>query len=148
MAAVVIGVRRAESGIFENQGAAIIEEDFLGTPCRALVELVGLRLGWGPRLVEPVQIRLVIGDPFLDRLPGRLDGLRGLGATIKTVDSEPNRPTAKKDSIPKGCRNLLLGWGAWGCRWAGPESGEKKFYRFQVVFFGFFVLMAVTGYAL
>jgi hypothetical protein len=27
------GVRRAASGIFENQGAAIIEGDFLGTPC-------------------------------------------------------------------------------------------------------------------
>jgi hypothetical protein len=50
LAAVVIGVRRAESGIFENQGAAIIEEDFLGTPCRALVELVGLRLGSEPAL--------------------------------------------------------------------------------------------------
>jgi len=38
LAAVVFGVGRAASGIFENQGAAIIEEVFLGTPCRALVK--------------------------------------------------------------------------------------------------------------
>jgi hypothetical protein len=35
-----VGVGRAAPGIFENQGAAIIEGDFLGTPCRALVETV------------------------------------------------------------------------------------------------------------
>ena len=35
-----------------------------------LVERVWLRLGWGPRLVEPVQIRLFIVDPFLDCLIG------------------------------------------------------------------------------
>jgi hypothetical protein len=40
LAAVVFGVGRAASGIFENQGAAIIEGNFLGTPCRALVETV------------------------------------------------------------------------------------------------------------
>ena len=43
LAAVVFGVRRAALGIFEDQDA------------------VGRRLGWVPRLVEPVQIRVVIG---------------------------------------------------------------------------------------
>ena len=56
-------------------GAAIAEGDFFGMPGGGLVELVGLRLGSGPRLVEPVQIRFVIGNPFLDRLPRWLDGL-------------------------------------------------------------------------
>ena len=31
-----------------------------------------------PFLVEPVQVRFVIGDPFLDGLPGWLDGFHGL----------------------------------------------------------------------
>jgi hypothetical protein len=38
-----------------------------------LVERVGFRFGWVPRLVEPVQIRLVVRDPFFDGLPGWFD---------------------------------------------------------------------------
>ena len=70
----------AMSGIFENQDAAIIERDLRGGgfPCRALVEPFGTPLRWFPWLVEPVEVRFVIGDPFLDRLPGWLDGLEGL----------------------------------------------------------------------
>jgi hypothetical protein len=30
-----------------------------------------------PFLIEPSEIRFVIGDPFLDGLPGWLDGLHG-----------------------------------------------------------------------
>ncbi len=61
---------RAESGIFEDQGAAVTERDFFWPPIRALVELVGLCAGGVPFLVEPVQIRFVVGDPFLDGLRG------------------------------------------------------------------------------
>ena len=73
-----LGALRAESGIFEDQDAAIAERDFIGLPGGGLVEALGLGVGWVPRLVEPVQIRLVIGDPFFDGLPGWLDGLHGL----------------------------------------------------------------------
>jgi hypothetical protein len=69
LAAVVLKRLWAESGIFEDQGAAISERDFFWPPIRALVERVWLGVGWGPRLVEPVQVRLVIGNPFLDGLP-------------------------------------------------------------------------------
>ena len=73
-----MGALRAESGIFEDQGAAVTERDFFWPPIRALVERVWLGVGWGSFLVKPVQIRLVIGDPFLDGLPRWLDGLHGL----------------------------------------------------------------------
>ena len=73
-----LGALRAESGIFEDQGAAVTERDFFWPPCRALVELVGLGVGWGPRLVEPIQVWFVVGDPCLDGLPRWLDGLHGL----------------------------------------------------------------------
>ena len=42
LAAVVFGVRRAASGIFEDQDAAIAERDFFGLPDGALVERVVL----------------------------------------------------------------------------------------------------------
>jgi hypothetical protein len=80
LAAVVLEPLRAASGIFEDQGAAITEGDFFWPPIRAysfaratahkLVERVWLGVGWGSCLVEPVPIRLVIGDPSFDRLPG------------------------------------------------------------------------------
>ena len=82
LAAVVFEPLRAASGIFEDQGAAIAEGDFFGLPGGAysfatsfaeamavkkamahkLVERIGLRLGWVPRLVEPSEIRVVIGN--------------------------------------------------------------------------------------
>ncbi len=73
-----VGAPRAESGIFDDQRAAISERDFFWPPIRTLVKLVGLGVAWRPFLVEPVQVRFVVGDPFLDGLPGRLDGLHGL----------------------------------------------------------------------
>jgi hypothetical protein len=73
-----LGALRAESGIFDDQRAAISERDFFWPPIRTLVELVRLGVAWGPFLVEPVQIRFVVGDPFLDGLPRWLDGLHGL----------------------------------------------------------------------
>jgi len=47
-----LGALRAESGIFEDQGAAIIEGDFLGTPCRELVETVWVGIGGFFALLE------------------------------------------------------------------------------------------------
>ncbi len=43
-----LGALRAESGIFEDQDAAVAEGDFFGPPTRALVEALGLGVGWGP----------------------------------------------------------------------------------------------------
>jgi hypothetical protein len=73
LAAVVLGSLRAASGIFEDEGAAIAERDFFGLPGGALVEVFGLCAGGVPFLVEPVQIRFVVGDAFLDRLPRGFD---------------------------------------------------------------------------
>jgi len=57
------------SGVFENQGSAVVQLDFLGFPCRDLVEAVGIGIGGIPGTVEPIEIRFVGGDPFLDCLP-------------------------------------------------------------------------------
>jgi hypothetical protein len=116
LAAVVIGVRRAESGIFEDQDAAITEGDFFGLPGGALVEGVGFRLGWDSRLLEPVQIRLVVGDPFFDRLPRWFDGLHGL--------IRPPRPAGSPCGLrlrlrPKRFRSL----GVFRCRRAEAAAG-------------------------
>ena len=77
LAVVVLEPLWVESGIFENQCAAISERDFYGSPIRALVVSLGLWAGGISFLIEPVQVRFVIRDPFLDGLPGRLDGLHG-----------------------------------------------------------------------
>jgi hypothetical protein len=66
------------SGVFENQDAAIIQRDLGCFSCRALVEPLGVWHFWFPGLVEPVYIRVVVGNPFIDRLPRRLDGLERL----------------------------------------------------------------------
>ena len=62
LAAVVLKPLWAASGIFEDQGAAIAERDVLGLPIRALVEALGLCAGGVPFLVEPVQVRFVVGN--------------------------------------------------------------------------------------
>ena len=66
------------SGDIENQSPAVAKGDFFGLPGGALVEAFGVGIGWIPGAVEPVEIQFVIGNPFLDRLPGLLDGLHGL----------------------------------------------------------------------
>jgi hypothetical protein len=43
-----------------------------------LVEPVWVGIGWIPGTVDPVEIRFVVGDPFLDGLPRLLDGLHRL----------------------------------------------------------------------
>jgi len=47
-------------------------------PGRTLVEGVGLGAWWLAFLIEPIEIRVVIRNPFLDRLPRGLDGLHGV----------------------------------------------------------------------
>jgi hypothetical protein len=84
------------SGGFENQDAAVVQMDFRCFPCLALVEAVGIGIGWIPGTVEPVEIGFVVGDPFLDRLPGWFDRLHGL-------DVEGRRWRAREcdDSLPE-----------------------------------------------
>ena len=64
-------------GEFENQDAAVVQLDFRGFPRLSLVEPVWVRLIGIPGTVEPVEAGFVVGDPFLDGLPGRLDRLHG-----------------------------------------------------------------------
>ena len=57
------------SGVFENQSASVVQLDFRCLPCRALIDAVGIGIAGIPGTVEPVEVRLVVRDPFLDRLP-------------------------------------------------------------------------------
>ena len=68
----------AASGVFENQGAAVVQWDFRCLPCRALIDAVWVGIGRIPWTVEPIKVGFVVGDPFLDGLPGWLDGLHGI----------------------------------------------------------------------
>ena len=90
LTAVVLEPLWAESGIFEDQGKAIAERDFGWLPSGTLVILSGIIPYRLPFLVEPFQVRLVVGDPFLDGLPRWLDGLHG-------VDIEGRRWAGKMD---------------------------------------------------
>ena len=65
------------SGVFENQSASVVQLDFLGLPCRTLVESFGIGIGGIPGAIEPVEVGLVVGNPLLDRLPRRIDGFHG-----------------------------------------------------------------------
>jgi hypothetical protein len=59
-----LAVGRPESELFENQGSAVVQPDLCWLPPGALVEAIGIGIGWIPRTVEPVEVRFVIGDPF------------------------------------------------------------------------------------
>jgi len=91
------------SGVFENQDAAIIEGDFLGAPCRALIDAVWVGIGWIPGTVEPIEVGFVIGDPLFNRLPGRLDRLHGFDIkgrrrwTSKLDDALPKTVEAEEE---------------------------------------------------
>ena len=70
------------SGVFENQNAAVFQMDLRCFPFRRLVEPVWVRLIGIPGTVEPVQVRLFVGDPFLDGLKKEdksytIEGARG-----------------------------------------------------------------------
>ncbi len=84
------------SGVFENQDAAVVQMDFRGFPRLSLVEPVWVRLMGIPGTVEPVEVGFVVGDPFLDRLPGWLDGLHGLD-----VEGRWWRAGELDDALPK-----------------------------------------------
>ncbi len=56
-------------GVVEDQDATVVEQDLLGLPGGTLVEGLGLCAGGVPFLVKPVQVWIVVGDPFLDGLP-------------------------------------------------------------------------------
>ena len=40
--------------------------DFGCLPCLALVDSIQIGIGWIPGTVEPVEIRLVVGNPLVD----------------------------------------------------------------------------------
>jgi hypothetical protein len=88
-----LAVGRAESELVENQGSAVVQSNLGWLPPGALVEAIGIWIGWIPRTIEPVEVRFVIGDPFLDRQPGRLDRLHG-------VDVERGRWRARELDQP------------------------------------------------
>ena len=66
------------SAVVEDEDAAVVEGNFEGVPGRTLVVALGLGAGGVPFLIEPVEVRVFVGDPFLDGLPGWLDRLHGL----------------------------------------------------------------------
>ena len=84
------------SGVFENQGSAVVQLDFVWFPCGALVEAFRIGIGWIPGTVEPVEIRFVVGYPFFDRLPGRFDGFHRLD-----VERRRRWPRELDDAFPK-----------------------------------------------
>jgi hypothetical protein len=49
---------------------SVVQMDYGGLPSRALVKAVRIMIGGMPRLVEPSEVRFVVGDSFLDRLEG------------------------------------------------------------------------------
>jgi hypothetical protein len=119
LAAVVLEPLWAASGIFENQGATISERDFGWPPNEALVILLGIIYCRCPFLVEPVEVRFIIGDPFLDGLPGWLDGLHDL--------IRPPRPagfgfaSVQNASVPRRFSMSKGGGGGRG-RWIMPSQ--------------------------
>ncbi len=88
------------SGVFENQSPAIVQVDFLRFPHRTLVEPLRVRLSCFPGLVEPVQVRFVVGNPFLDRLPGWFDRHEGLD-----VEGRFGRWRDVDDAFPKAVKS-------------------------------------------
>ena len=54
------------SGVFENQGAFVVQVDFLGLPCRTLVKAFGIGIGTIPGPVEPVENGSVVGNAFAE----------------------------------------------------------------------------------
>ena len=100
LAAVFLGHEASSlSVVVEDECPAVAERDFFGllggaysfanrrrsrsyggqeATAHRLVEAPGLCAGGVPFLVEPVQARVFVRDPFLDGLPGRLDGLHGV----------------------------------------------------------------------
>ena len=89
------GCNRCLCGI-ENQDTVIAERYFGWLPSEALVILPGIIPCWFPFLIEPSEIRFVIGYPFLDGLPGRFDGLHGFD-----VEGRRRRAGKVDDTLPE-----------------------------------------------
>ena len=86
------------SAVVEDESPAVVERNLLGLPGGALVEgiVFALCAGRVPFLIEPIEVRIVIRNPFLDGLPRWLDGLHG-------IDVEGRRRRAGKldDAFPE-----------------------------------------------
>ena len=65
-------------------------------PGRTLVVALGFGAGSVPFLVEPIEVRIVIRNPFLDGLPGWLDGLHRLD-----IEGRRWRAWEMDDSLPE-----------------------------------------------
>jgi hypothetical protein len=72
--------------------------DFLGFPWLALIEAICIGIGWISGTVESVEIGFVVGGPFLDRLPGRLDRLQGLEVEGRRRARERDDPLVERVS--------------------------------------------------
>ncbi len=85
-----LAVRWAESEIFENQGAAVVQSDLGLLPPGALVEAIGIGIGWIPRADEPVEVRFVVGNRvfFIRR--------KGAGGILRR-GADPTRRPAHRD---------------------------------------------------
>ena len=67
-----------ESAGFEHEDAFVVQWNLGCLPSQTLVEVARGRICWISRPVEPVEVRFVVGDPFLEGLPRRFDGLHGV----------------------------------------------------------------------
>ena len=96
-----------------GSGCGHLRGDFFWPPIRTLVELVGLGVACRPFLVEPVQVRFVVGDPFLDGLPRWLHGLHGVDVEgrrwrAREMDNTlPEAVEAEEELSPMARRPLL-----------------------------------------
>ena len=97
MAAVFLGHQAScLSAVVEDESPAVAERDLFGLPGGALVEAFRLCAGGVPFLVEPVEVWIVVRDPFLDGLPGWLDGLHRLD-----IEGRRWRAWEMDDSFPQ-----------------------------------------------
>jgi hypothetical protein len=97
LAAVFLGHQAScLSAVVEDESPAVAERDLFGLPDGTLVVALGLCAGGVPFLVEPVQVRVVIRDPFLDGLPGWLDGFHGID-----VEGRRRRAGEMNDAFPE-----------------------------------------------
>jgi hypothetical protein len=82
--------------LVEDEDPSVVEGDLHGAPRRTLIDAIGVDFGGLPGAVEPVEVRFVVGDPFLDRLPGRLDGLHG-----SDIEGRRRRARESDDPLPE-----------------------------------------------
>ena len=91
--------------------------DFGCLPCLALVDTIRVGIGWIPGTVKPVEIGFVVGYPFLDRLPERLDRLHGVD-----VEGPKRRAPACVVALrgPRGGRDVA------GCDGAEVAGADRE----------------------